>query len=142
MHLKQKISYKLSRLATMAMIGGTTMMGGCGNDNGPDTVDAKDIEIEFSLLRNGFDAITPDTLRIIAARPDVANIYLVPVDIWYVLSPIGIHNLRQNVLEPAIAVDPKRITGRGNFPFTPGAANSTDSLWYIQNNWKIIPRQR
>ncbi|WP_251622945.1 hypothetical protein [Odoribacter lunatus] len=137
----KKFSYKLSRMGMMAAIGAATL-GACSKDDGDDNfIEQNDVRVEFSQLRNGFDRLNPDTIRMIASRPDVKNIYLVPVDIWNNLVTRNIQLLRKNLLSPAIDAAPGRVFGEGDFRFKPGAVNVDDSLWFVSKGWTVNQKQ-
>lgn len=124
----------------MLAIAGATMFGGaCSHD---DDDHGNDYEIHFSTLAHGIDSLNVDTIRRVLDKPNVKKLYLVPIREWNQIGTLGIHNMRTLFLEPAINVDPKRVSGRGDFDFTPGVIDQTDSLWYVQHGWTINKKQK
>ena len=49
-------------------------------------------------------------------------------------------SILRNSLNDRIQLAPKKISGRGDFCFTYGAASPADSIWFVQNGWTINQR--
>ena len=49
-------------------------------------------------------------------------------------------SILRNSLNNRIQLAPNKISGRGDFCFTYGAASPADSIWFVQNGWTINQR--
>lgn len=140
MKYMKKLIYKLAKPVTMLAIAGASLFAACSKD---DDDHGSDYEIHFNTLHSSsLDSLNVDTIRRVLANPNVKKLYLVPTHEWGRAPTQGIHNMRVLWLEPAINVDPKRVSGRGDFDFTPGVIDQTDSLWYVQHGWTINKKQK
>ena len=94
----------------------------------------------------GFDAFNLDSIAIpfvqkFARDTACKHIYLThrkPMS-FYGCAADGITDIRNN-LNDRIQLAPNKISGRGDFRFTRGAASPADSIWFVQNGWTINQR--
>ena len=100
------------------------------------------INIEFSPYT--IEKLIPSTVRDTLNKygeKNIKHIYLIPTGYWNGLTPTGISDTREYLLEPAINLAPKKISGRGEFTFAKGMASQVpqDSLWFVKKGWTITP---
>lgn len=135
MRFNKKIMANLSHKYAMFALGAASILTACSKDNTPA---AADVEVKFGLnYANSMDQIHPDSLRDLAARPDVANIYLVMDGTFEGVGPKGMAAMVQQRFKPAINAVPGRIFGRDNFYCEPNVFTTTDSLWMTDHGWTI-----
>ncbi len=104
-------------------------------DNSIDSLITKDIY--------GNNSISPTLLRY-DSMPDVRYIYIYVRDYSFINIPaIEIQNTRKHILEPIMTFSEK-TRAKGTFYFKAGEPSKVpeDSLWLIQQGWKIVSYQR
>ena len=139
MRINKNIQYKLGKRLTMLAISGATLFGACSkDDNNEDIVPKQDIEVVFT--ETNVNPASADSVRLLLKRPDVDKVYLVPNEYMGWSSNL-IHMVRDQILEPAINVNPDRVKGRGNFSFHSGNCSTTDSLWFVSKGWTVNQKQ-
>ena len=100
------------------------------------------VEIVFNV--DNISIVSEDAIKkIINGKegPTIRTIYLVAEEgQWSGMLPNNIQVMRNKFLEPALNVSPK-VRGKGTFDFLPGRASKVpeDSLWLVNNGWKIVP---
>lgn len=138
--LNKVIPFKMRRgLAALGVAG--AMAGACKKAE-PETNPTLVINIEFNF--NTIEKLLPSTVRDTLNKygeKNIKHIYLVSTGYWNSLPPTSISKMREYMLEPAINLSPKKISGRGDFGFGKGMASQVpqDSLWLVKNGWTITP---
>lgn len=148
MRLKQIISYNLKTAIPAVGILGASILSSCEKE----TPVRPAVTVEVPMYNEGSSIRNEDSKKALwdvltAVRNYADQEY---IDTVYMNADLGawashtrgdvIHDLREQILEPAISYSPK-IKARGNFSFWPGAASEVpeDSLWIVQQGWTIIP---
>lgn len=139
----KNLKYNIKHMLPILGLAGTSLITSCEKEE-PIIIDVPYKNVEIFIGPNMAGWYEVDNLKDLAFiksqadRPDVKNVFLVPVGTWDNMTELGIHNLRERGLTPALNVSPK-VRGRGDFDFYPGAASLVpeDSLWYVENGWTI-----
>ena len=140
MKILQKLPYKLkTALPILAFVGASIVPAACNNDDDDhyDKTDSKhDVELLWANSWSG--EITEANIQKHLDDPNVNNIYLrfVPVEMYVGYDESALHRLRQS-MEWRIALDPKRVYGRGNLVFSLGHCAKEDSLWFVKHGWTV-----
>ena len=140
MKILQKLPYKLkTALPILAFVGASIVPAACNNDDDDhyDKTDSKhDVELLWANSWSG--EITEANIQKHLDDPNVNNIYLrfVPVEMYVGYDESALHRLRQS-MEWRIALDPKRVYGRGNLVFSLGHCAKEDSLWFVEHGWTV-----
>lgn len=144
MKMKQFIPYNLKRLLPILGLAGASLFTSCNKED--DIIPYKEVDVLFfpnsldvlcSKDNKGTIQINP-TIKYHVADPATKTIYLVPDVLWDGYDAEDITRLRKEVLEPVINYSPK-IRGKGIFEFGYQEACKVpeDSLWIVQQGWKI-----
>ena len=139
MKILQKLPYKLkTALPILAFVGASIVPAACKDDD--DHYDKTDSKHDVELL---WTARWTDETKVANIQkhlddPNVNNIYLrfVPVEMYVGYDESALHRLRQS-MEWRIALDPKRVYGRGNLVFSLGHCAKEDSLWFVKHGWTV-----
>jgi hypothetical protein len=131
--MKINVPYKLKMLGLGALATAGTVFSSCEREEEP--IQQHDTyyyfaPAEYEALKNFAQ------IKASADSAQVRKIYFIPCGTWEYVSADGAHNLRKNVLEPALAIAPTKTSGDGEFEGMAGI-HQADSLWYSQNGWKI-----
>ena len=137
MKILQKLPYKLkTALPILAFVGASIVPAACNNDD-DDHYDKTDSKHDVELLWTAHwgSEITEANIKINLYDPKVNNIYLryFPA---YTVRAAQSHYLRKE-MEWRIALDPKRVHGRGNIIFFSGPCAKEDSLWFVEHGWTV-----
>ena len=139
MKILQKLPYKLkTALPILAFVGASIVPAACKDDDDHyDKTDSKH-DVELLWANSWFDEITEANIQKHLDDPKVNNIYLrfVPVEMYVRYNESQLHRLRQS-MEWRIALDPKRVYGRGNLVFSLGHCAKEDSLWFVEHGWTV-----
>lgn len=103
----------------------------------------KSIDSLVTKDRYGNFSISPTLIRY-DSMPDVRYIYIYVRDYSFINIPaIEIQAMRKNVLEPIMTFSEK-TRSKGTFYFKAGEPSKVpeDSLWIVQQGWKIVSYQR
>lgn len=148
--MKITIPYKLRRALALGAIAGGTLVA-CSKPEAPtpdtptpDTpAPTRDVELVFGL--DDVDNITIENIKTHTNMPDVRYVYMITKNDkeWHTCTAGNIQNTR-SYLEERIAINPKKVRGKGNFCFKLGEASKIpqDSLWFIQNGWTLNQKQK
>ena len=136
MKILQKLPYKLkTALPILAFVGASIVPAACKDDD--DHYDKTDSKHDVELLWTAHwgSEITEANIKINLYDPKVNNIYLryFPA---YTVRAAQSHYLRKE-MEWRIALDPKRVYGRGNLVFSLGHCAKEDSLWFVEHGWTV-----
>ena len=147
MNFNKTVKYNLKRILPILGIAGATLLPACrGGQNEPEpkptpVVQKHDTTLYFADM--SYDNIAPENIQRYLADTNIINIYLEPNPSNFDGATTEyITALRELIFTPALNTDPKRVHGRGNFVFYPGAALPADSLWIVQQGWTINQPQR
>ena len=142
MNFNKTVKYNLKRMLPILGIAGATLLPACrGGQNEPEpkptpVVQKHDTTLYFADM--SYDNIAPENIQRYLADTNIINIYLEPNPSNFDGATTEyITALRELIFTPALNTDPKRVHGRGNFVFYPGAALPADSLWIVQQGWTI-----
>ena len=140
MKILQKLPYKLkTALPILAFVGASIVPAACNNDDDDhyDKTDSKH-DVELLWTNSWSDEITEANIQKHLDDPKVNNIYLryVPEEMYVGYDESALHRLRQS-MEWRIALDPKRVYGRGNLVFSLGHCAKEDSLWFVEHGWTV-----
>ena len=142
MNFNKTVKYNLKRILPILGIAGATLLPACrGGQNEPEpkptpVVQKHDTTLYFADM--SYDNIAPENIQRYLADTNIINIYLEPNPSNFDGATTEyITALRELIFTPALNTDPKRVHGRGNFVFYPGAALPADSLWIVQQGWTI-----
>ena len=142
MNFNKTVKYNLKRVLPILGIAGATLLPACrGGQNEPEpkptpVVQKHDTTLYFADM--SYDNIAPENIQRYLADTNIINIYLEPNPSNFDGATTEyITALRELIFTPALNTDPKRVHGRGNFVFYPGAALPADSLWIVQQGWTI-----
>ena len=126
--------YSLKAIVPMTMLAGATMLG-----NGCKPIEPELPRTNKELFFTDADTkqLAIDTIQKYLNMSHIDTIFLVPRGTFYYEGRDGPAMVRKG-LEPRINLSP-RVRGRGDIGFLPGqpTANSTDSLWFVNNGWTV-----
>ena len=137
MKILQKLPYKLkTALPILAFVGASIVPAACNNDD-DDHYDKTDSKHDVELLWTAHwgSEITEANIKINLYDPKVNNIYLkyFPAHTFRATES----NYLRKEMEWRIALDPKRVHGRGNIIFVAGPCAKEDSLWFVEHGWTV-----
>ncbi len=145
MKILQKLPYKLkTALPILAFVGASIVPAACNNDdddhydhNDNDKTDSKH-DVELLWTARWTDETKVANIQKHLDDPNVNNIYLRFVNMFpfSFTKPQEANYLRQR-MEWRIALDPKRVHGRGNLIFLLGLCAKEDSLWFVEHGWTV-----
>lgn len=98
-------------------------------------------EKELRFNHYDIDSIEMPIVQKFARDTACKHIYLtVTDDNNFTGVPTNNISILRNSLNDRIQLAPNKISGRGDFCFTYGAASLADSIWFVQNGWTINQR--
>ncbi len=136
MRFTKKFPINLSpKYLAMLMLGGASLFASCDKEDEP----MHDVELQYYEDKRyyNFDDVSIENIQRHIDNSRVANIYIKITE-----NSDHRHYKPENVmdllsyLKYRIDMSPK-VKGRGNFKFTPGVVEESDSLYFVSQGWTI-----